>query len=101
MPTTPVTKGGLEVYDHLPAFVAAVTAWDTPGRRPRHHRRAQGLVTHHAPHVVVYLVAGTHDPDPRMEAKVVQRWCELDPTVRRKVARAMPLVARALDRLAG
>lgn len=38
---TPVTRAGLQAYDHLPPAEAVLAAWVNPGSHPRWHAEAR------------------------------------------------------------
>ena len=42
---TPVTRKGLQSYDHLPAIEAIRQAWHEPGAQPGYHKKVQTQVS--------------------------------------------------------
>lgn len=118
------------MYDHLPALEAVVQAWTKPGRAPGYHARMQTEVRHISPMLWfavrravvenrVFPFAPRHGEDTPEHRELL----ELDATeallrcwrgctsgcesrsrhsiaVRSSVRAAMPLLGRALDRLA-
>lgn len=49
LPPTPVTPKGLEKYDHLPPFEAALRAWRDEGNHPQWHRQQREHVRNSMP----------------------------------------------------
>lgn len=118
------------MYDHLPALEAVVQAWTKPGRAPSYHARMQTEVRHISPmlwfavrRAVVENRVGPFTPRHGEDTLEHRELLELDATeallrswrgctsggeslshrangIRRAVRAAMPLLGRALDRLA-
>lgn len=96
---TPVTTVGLCRYDRLPPERAVVLAWTQPGTRRRWHRQARTLVRRRSPRLAAGLRTMASGQGTSID-RTVEVWTGMHGPVRMVVADAMPLLARALDRLA-
>jgi len=97
---TPVTAAGLRRLDILPPAVAVGVAWSRPGVVPGWHRLAQQHVARVSPVLGAAVSSVAGSPGSGRVADLVRVWAGLGRDGRLRVGEAMPLLARALDRLA-
>ena len=88
---TPTTRDGLTQYDRLPATRAAELAWTQTGPHPHWHARTQTYVAKQSPLLAYALEAAQMDRLPAI-------WNATPTRDQARIANAMPLLARALQR---
>lgn len=88
---TPTTPQGLTQYDHLPWQIAVLKAWGRLGERPDWHVKTQLRVAKISPLLALALESG-------QAARLAVLWRSTPTSDRARIADAMPLMARALDR---
>lgn len=95
---TPVTPAGLARHDDLEPERAVVQAWTDPGPSGWWHRRARRIVRDRAPGLFA-AVRTMGRGQGSASARAASEWETASEADRRVVRDAMPLLARALDRL--